>query len=368
MRSWMRVMSLLRGRGRSGRGCRVGHTGEIDHDVPQPPAVGGGHPGGRYAVEEAWTPIEEQASGHGGSGQRPGRRRARRWCPHPGRGVRRSGPIRPWNRGSAAAMPGVSAQPGCIAANDTSSSRDPSRPLPHERDLGTLRVGVDSRAVERPSLPLQIVEMKPLGVHAAGRHGDHAGAAGPAKQGQQSGHQRERAHHHRGEGRFEPVESLGPFGEEDGPGVVDRRRRAVARISTMRLAAARTDLRDAMSATRVRKRSSAVSADSSSRRAISRSSLRPTRIRRAPRSASASVAARPRPEVGPVIRTVRPRSEPAGGGVHAKRCRRTVYPMRVKLGTTAISRASSTSLVVISVISGWPSAGRRTHLLCSPFV
>ena len=51
-------------------------------------------------------------------------------------------------------------------------------------------------------------------------HGDDAGAAGPTEQRQQPGHERERAQHHRREGRLEPVGTLGPL-REDGAGVVD---------------------------------------------------------------------------------------------------------------------------------------------------
>ena len=152
--------------------------------------------------------------------RRPDRRPARPSYRHPAAGVRRSGSIRLWNRGSAAAIPGVSAQPGCMALNTTSLARDAPRPLAYERDLGALGVRVGARAFERRVLPLEVVESESLRIHPARGHGDHACASGRTEQGQQSGEQGERPEDHGREGRLESVRALDSLGE-DRAGVVD---------------------------------------------------------------------------------------------------------------------------------------------------
>ena len=94
-----------------------------------------------------------------------------------------------------------------------------------------------------------------------------------------------------------------------------------------------------------------------SRTAARRFSLRPTRMTRAPRPARASVAARPRPDVGPVMRTVRRSSAPAGGAGQRNRRRRTAMPTRLKLPTIDSSRAPSTTA---DVSSGGARSDRRS--------
>ena len=112
-------------------------------------------------------------------------------------------------------------------------------------------------------------------------------------------------------------------------------------LSRMRSTAARTDRREPMSASTTTNRSSPWIAESSSRSASSLSRLRLTRTRRAPSSASSPAAARPRPDVGPVMRTVRPLSAPGGGGCQPNSRRRTTWPTLVKLPTTVSSSKES---------------------------
>ena len=113
-----------------------------------------------------------------------------------------------------------------------------------------------------------------------------------------------------------------------------------------------------MSATTIGKRSSPCAETRASRTAASRPSLRPTSTTRAPRPASRSVAARPRPDVGPVIRTVCPASAASGGASQPKSRLRTAGPIREKLATTVSSRISSMSVLRSHGASGIPSTSR----------
>ena len=219
---------------------------------------------------------------------------------------------------------------------------DAPRPLPYERDLGALGVRVGARAFERCRPPTG---------------GRRVGVAGRTSR-PRSRRPRARQSVERSKGRSPAIRVNGPRTRvakvASNPSGLSIRSGKMAPALSMttssrgsvprtRVTACRTEVSEAMSATTVAKRSSPWVRIRSSRTAVSRSRSRPTRTMRAPRPASASVAARPRPEVGPVIRTVWPRNASAGGGVHPKRRRRTEYPMAEKLGTTAISSASSRS-------------------------
>ncbi len=96
-------------------------------------------------------------------------------------------------------------------------------------------------------------------------------------------------------------------------------RGSVARI---RSHASRTDASEDMSATTVAVSRPGCAATSSSRVCANRPSSRPTSTSRAPIAASPSAAARPSPEVGPVMTTVRPASDHEAGSSQSNRRRR----------------------------------------------
>jgi len=142
-----------------------------------------------------------------------------------------------WNVGSDSASPGGSAHPGCIATMDTPATVGPPGPtgppprradppaeapcpLPHQGGLRPLRAGVRHRARVPTGPPLEVVEVQPLGVHAARRDGDHARAGRPPQQREQACDEGERTDHQHRQRRLDPVRTLGPLGE-DRPGVVD---------------------------------------------------------------------------------------------------------------------------------------------------
>ena len=58
-----------------------------------------------------------------------------------------------WKPGSDSARPGVSAQPGCMALNETAVAASRARPLADQRDLDALRLGVSAGADVRPVRP-----------------------------------------------------------------------------------------------------------------------------------------------------------------------------------------------------------------------
>ena len=156
------LISTGRAPGDLGVGAGPGSC-EPGHEVPQAPAVG--------APRAGSTGRGRTAAG-GGRGTaarrslpRPGASPARRSCRCPAAGDRSSGRMTRWKPGSDSARPGVSAQPGCIAANATDPRirRDHSRisatwarfarrvrPRPVVVAAGELRSSSGSRCVYMP--------------------------------------------------------------------------------------------------------------------------------------------------------------------------------------------------------------------------
>ena len=185
--------------------------------------------------------------------------------------------------GRAASMPGVSAQPGCMALTVTPErSGSPSRRA-HSRTSVTcallarhIRVGRRTRHASTA-----IVEVKTLDVLPTRRDRDHPPPSALAQEGQQAGDEHERPHDHRRKGRLEPIGCLASV-REHRAGVVDQH--VEPRLALpIRVTAARTAAIDDMSATTVGKRSSPCAATSSSRTTPSRS--RPVRRERRERRA-----------------------------------------------------------------------------------
>ena len=106
-------------------------------------------------------------------------------------------------------------------------------------------------------------------------------------------------------------------------------------------AAALTDDSDAMSATTVEIDAPGVSTRSSDLVRSSRPPSLPTSTRRAPMRAKEPAAARPSPDVGPVMTTVRPAIDSDSAGSQENRRERSANPNRVKLGTTSSSARPS---------------------------
>ena len=112
-----------------------------------------------------------------------------------------------WKPGSASASPGVSAQPGCIAANATdprlrATTRASTRPGPASP--------ARTRAARRTSPPgdLEVVERQALRVHAARRDRDHARPRRLAQQRQEPRLERERADDQDRQRRLDAVGAL----------------------------------------------------------------------------------------------------------------------------------------------------------------
>ena len=140
--------------------------------------------------------------------RRPGASPARRSCRCPGAVDRSSGRMTRWKPGSASASPGVSAQPGCIAANATDPATPP-RPLAHQRDLGPLRPRIGARTRVRRRRATRGRRGR-----AAGRTSRPTSPRSPATRWSVAGaaarpcHQRERADDQQRERRLDAVGAL----------------------------------------------------------------------------------------------------------------------------------------------------------------
>ena len=298
------------GRGRS-IGCRgrIGHAGEPDDRVPQPYAVGGGDAGRGQAVERPRPPIQEDAAGHIGGGRIGG---------EPDRGV---GALlrRPQDRVHQAVEPrqrrgdAGRVRPARVhRVEDDLVGGDAPRPLPYERDLGALGVRVGARAFERRRPP---TGGRRVGV--AGRTSRPRSRRPRARQWSNGAAARVRR-----SGRTDPRTSVAKVASNpSGLSIRSGKMAPALSMTTSSRGSRAQDPRRPPAGPRParpcrrrrsgsgRRRGSRIR---SSRTAVSRSRSRPTRTMRAPRPASASVAARPRPEVGPVIRTVWPRKRVGG--------------------------------------------------------
>ena len=312
---------------------------EPGHEVPQAPAIARREPGRADAVERPRAAVQVQPPVDRG-GVRARRQPDDRVDALGGRPEQRSHD--PVEAGQRLGEPG-SVGPAGVHRGECDRSATPPRPLAHQRHLGPFSPRVRARPVVVAARELEVVERQALRVHAARGHGDHARPRRLAEEGFEAMLERERTDNEERQGQFDAVGALGSR-RMDRAGVVDQD--VEPRLGRQDPIDRRRDRVERPRGRRRprRKRSAPCAATRASRRCSSRASLRPTRITRAPRSATAHVAASPRPEVGPVTRTVRPARAPGSGPVHANRRRRTAGPMRLKLPMTETSSVASTAV------------------------
>jgi hypothetical protein len=114
-------------------------------------------------------------------------------------------------RRGPAGMHGVEADP---------RAAETPRPLADQRDLGSLRAGICTRAVVDAMAVLEVIEVESLGVLPPGRDRDDTRAAGPIEKREEATDQRERTDHQCRERRLDAIGAQRAF-REDRAGVVD---------------------------------------------------------------------------------------------------------------------------------------------------